>query len=113
MEISKPKNNKDLSLNAFTNQVKKVEKTVNEINKSSNFKNKIFKDSNLTKKLAEAIFNADITVYPKYKLIDAGGTILIETSAGEFKSLGLQHMSEEGVLCNDLETFIKWEDFSK
>jgi hypothetical protein len=92
------------------------EKIFKEVKRDRITTSNIFKStsgSDLTKKLAEAIFNADITVYPKYKLIDAGGTILIETSAGEFKSLGLHHMSEEGVLCDDLETFIKWEDFSK
>ena len=99
-------------MNKFNEQekiFKKVQKAEYNLFKSSSRT----QGSDLTKKLAEAIFNADITIYPKYKLIDAGGTILIETSAGEFKSLGLHHMSEEGVLCNDLETFIKWEDFSK
>jgi hypothetical protein len=102
-------------MNQFNHQekiFKKVQKAEHNLFKNSSSSSRT-QGSDLTKKLAEAIFNADITIYPKYKLIDAGGTILIETSAGEFKSLGLHHMSEEGVLCNDLETFIKWEDFSK
>ena len=105
-------------MNQFNHQekiFKKVQKAEHNLFKSSSSSSSSSRTqgSDLTRKLAEAIFNADITIYPKYKLIDAGGTILIETSAGEFKSLGLHHMSEEGVLCNDLETFIKWEDFSK
>lgn len=51
--------------------------------------------------------------YPTYKLIEGGERILAELSEGKFKSLYIQHMGPDGILCNDeAETFIKWEMFS-
>lgn len=71
------------------------------------------KNSNLSQKLTEAIFNCSLNLYPKYKLVDGGERIMIELAEGKFKSLGLHHISENGVLCDDMETFIEWEKFSK
>lgn len=51
-------------------------------------------------------------IYPKYKLIEGGEKISIEVKKGKFKYLLNHHISEEGVLCDDIETFIKWEQFS-
>lgn len=52
------------------------------------------------------------SIYPKYKLIEGGSRVLAELKEGKFKTLEIHHISEEGVLCNDLETYIKWEMFS-
>ena len=78
--------------------------------------------SNKTSKsteLANAIFKQNIdfsgvsdSIYPKYKLIEAGEIVMIELSKDKFKSFGVHHISDEGILCNDLETYIKWEMFS-
>ena len=69
--------------------------------------------------LANAIFKQNIdfsginsSMYPKYTLVDGGSTILIEVAKNKFKSFGVHHISEEGILCDDLETYIKWELFS-
>lgn len=69
--------------------------------------------------LANAIFKQNIdfsgvsdSIYPKYKLIEAGERVMIELSKDKFKSFGVHHISDEGILCNDLETYIKWEMFS-
>lgn len=51
-------------------------------------------------------------IYPKYKLIDGGERISVEVKEGKFIYMFNHHISEEGVLCDDLETFIKWEMFS-
>lgn len=72
-----------------------------------------------TSELANAIFKQNIdfsgisgSIYPKYKLINAGESVLIEVAKDKFKSFGSHHISEEGILCDDLETFVKWEMFS-
>ena len=72
-----------------------------------------------TAELANAIFKQNIdlsgissSIYPKYKLIDGGQRVLVELSKDKFKGFGVHHISEEGILCDDLETFIKWEMFS-
>ena len=70
-----------------------------------------------TTELANAIFKSNIDLsgintYPKYKLVDGGDTVLIEIVKDKFKSFKPHHISEEGILCDDLETFIKWEMFS-
>lgn len=67
--------------------------------------------------LANAIFKNNIDLskvneYPKYKLIDGGQRVMIEVQKDKFKSFGVHHISEEGILCDDLETYIKWEMFS-
>lgn len=51
-------------------------------------------------------------IYPKYKLVDGGERISIEHKKDIFKYFSTHHISEEGVLCDDIETFIKWEQFS-
>lgn len=59
--------------------------------------------------------NIDISssnIYPKYKLIEGGQRVLIEVVKDKFKGFGVHHVSEEGILCDDLETYIKWEMFS-
>jgi hypothetical protein len=61
----------------------------------------------------ENIFkNVKNSVYPKYKLIDAGERVEIEVTEKKFIILNTHHISEEGLLCDDLETYIKWEMFS-
>ena len=69
--------------------------------------------------LANAIFKQNIdfsgmsgSIYPKYKLVEAGERVIKEISKDKFKSFGVHHISEEGILCDDLETYIKWELFS-
>jgi hypothetical protein len=37
----------------------------------------------------------------------------VELNPDKFKSLKPHHIGPEGILCDDLETFIKWEMFSK
>lgn len=71
------------------------------------------KPSPLVSQLANEMFKlkgADI--YPKYRLINGGENIMIDLSPNKYKRLGVHHMSEEGLLCDDLETFIEWEMFS-
>lgn len=51
--------------------------------------------------------------YPVYKLLDGGDLVLIELQEGKFKKLKPHHIGPDGMLCDDLETFIKWEMFSK
>ena len=53
-----------------------------------------------------------VSAYPKYKLIEGGQRVLIEIVKDKFKGFGVHHISEEGILCDDLETYIKWEMFS-
>lgn len=72
-----------------------------------------------TAELANAIFKQNIdlsgisgSIYPKYKLVNGGDTVFIEIEKDKFKSFGAHHISEEGILCDDLETFVKWEMFS-
>ncbi len=55
----------------------------------------------------------NVVTYPIFKLLDGGNRILIEISKDKFKSLGAHHVGPDGVLCDDLETFIKWDMFSK
>ena len=38
---------------------------------------------------------------------------MIEIAENKFKSLLAHHVSSDGLLCNDMETFIKWEEFSR
>lgn len=52
------------------------------------------------------------TKYPVYKLLDGGDIVLIELSEGKFKKLKPHHIGPDGMLCDDLETFIKWDMFS-
>lgn len=78
--------------------------------------------SNKTSKsteLANAIFKQNIdfsgvsgSIYPKYKLIEGGQRVMMEVQKDKFKSFRVHHISEEGILCDDLETYIKWEMFS-
>ena len=80
------------------------------------------KSSNKTSKsaeLANAIFKQNVdfsgvsgSIYPKYKLIEGGQRVIMEVQKDKFKSFGVHHISEEGILCDDLETYIKWEIFS-
>lgn len=83
------------------------------------------KQTNLTSKttktaeLANAIFKQNIdfsgisdSIYPKYKLVNGGDTVMIELAKDKFKSFGAHHIGPDGVLCDDLETFVKWEMFS-
>lgn len=68
----------------------------------------------MNSELAEKLFNfKKSNTYPRYKLVDGGENVLIELSENKFKSYKVHHIMELGVLCDDLETFIKWEDFSK
>ena len=69
--------------------------------------------------LANSLFKQNIDFsginnsnYPKYTLVSGGTTILKEVSKDKFESFGVHHISEEGILCDDLETYIKWELFS-
>lgn len=67
--------------------------------------------------LANAIFKHNIdlsgvSTYPKYTLVQAGERVMVEVVKDKFKSFGVHHISEEGILCDDLETYIKWELFS-
>ena len=39
--------------------------------------------------------------------------VQIEVVKDKFTSFKIHHISEEGLLCDDLETFIKWEEFSR
>ena len=50
---------------------------------------------------------------PRYILHNVGelGTVTENLSNGECKSRKVYHMGESGVLCEDLETFISWEQF--
>ena len=72
-----------------------------------------------TAELANAIFKQNIdfsgisdSIYPKYKLVNGGDTVMIELAKDKFKSLASHHIGPDGVLCDDLETFVKWEMFS-
>lgn len=51
-------------------------------------------------------------VYPKYKLVDGGTTVQIEVKKDRSISYKIHHIGPDGVLCDDLETFVKWEMFS-
>ena len=67
--------------------------------------------------LANAIFKQNIdlsrgSTYPKYTLVQAGERVMVEVVKDKFESFGVHHISEEGILCDDLETYIKWELFS-
>ena len=67
--------------------------------------------------LANQLFKQNIDIssvvtYPKYKLVDGGERVMIELAKDKFKGFGVHHISEEGILCDDLETYIKWEMFS-
>ena len=75
--------------------------------------------SKSTADLANTLFKQNIdfsginsSMYPKYTLVDGGSTILIEVVKNKFKSFNVHHISEEGILCDDLETYIKWGMFS-
>lgn len=72
-----------------------------------------------TADLSNSLFKQNIdfsginnSIYPKYTLVDGGVTILKEVSKDKFESFNVHHISEEGILCDDLETYIKWEMFS-
>ena len=72
-----------------------------------------------TAELANAIFKQNIdlsgissSIYPKYRLVQGGEMVQIELVKDKFKGYGVHHISGEGILCDDLETFIKWEMFS-
>lgn len=54
-----------------------------------------------------------IAIYPNYKLVDGGNRVLVELSKDKFKSFSPHHVGPDGVLCDDLETFITWDRFSK
>lgn len=51
-------------------------------------------------------------IYPKYRLTNGGEVVVIDLDDKKSKSFGVHHISEEGILCDDLDTFIKWEMFS-
>jgi hypothetical protein len=55
----------------------------------------------------------NIKTYPVYRLVEGGERIIVELNPDKFKSLKPHHIGPEGILCDDLETFIKWEMFSK
>jgi hypothetical protein len=73
-----------------------------------------------TTELTNAIFKQSIdlsgisdSIYPKYKLINGGEVIQVQLNSDKYKSLYIQHIGPDGILCNDeAETFIKWEMFS-
>jgi len=67
---------------------------------------------NLENVFKQNIDLSGLNVYPKYRLVQAGERVLIEVVKDKFKSFGVHHVSEEGILCDDLETYIKWEMFS-
>lgn len=67
--------------------------------------------NNLIDVLTKEIFKLEES-YPVYRLIDGGERISVELEKDKFKFFIAQHMGPDGVLCNDLETFIKWEMFS-
>ena len=67
---------------------------------------------NLENVFKQNINLAELNVYPKYKLVDGGERVMIEVVKDKFKSFGVHHISEEGILCDDLKTYIKWEMFS-
>lgn len=71
------------------------------------------KTSTLVSQLSNELFKlkGDI-IYPKYRLTNGGEVVVIDLDDNKSKSFGVHHMSEEGLLCDDLETFIKWEMFS-
>ena len=70
--------------------------------------------SYLVQKLTEELFNCfEKTDYPKYRLVEGGQSVMIEIAENKFKPLSTHHISSEGLLCNDMETFIKWEEFSR
>lgn len=50
--------------------------------------------------------------YPIYRLLEGGDLVLIETHESKFKKLKPHHIGPDGMLCDDLETFIKWDMFS-
>lgn len=77
------------------------------------------KKTTSTADLANSLFKQNIdfssindSIYPKYSLVDGGSTILKEVTKDKFESFSVHHISEEGILCDDLETYIKWEMFS-
>lgn len=75
------------------------------------------KNNQRSMELANQLFKQSIDLtgvvtYPKYRLVDGGETVMIELAKDKFKSLKMHHMSEEGILCDDMETYIKWEMFS-
>lgn len=72
-----------------------------------------------TADLANSLFKQNIdfskinnSIYPKYTLVSGGTTVLKEVSRDKFESFSVHHISEEGILCDDLETYIKWEMFT-
>ena len=70
--------------------------------------------SYLVQKLTKELFNDCFkNNYPKYRLVDGGQSVMIEIAENKFKSLLTHHVSSDGLLCNDMETFIKWEEFSR
>ena len=71
------------------------------------------KTSPLVNQLATELFKLKgENIYPKYRLINGGEVVVIDLDASKSKSFGVHHISEEGLLCDDLETFIEWEMFS-
>lgn len=46
----------------------------------------------------------------KYSLIEGGKYVLINNN-GKYKKLGVHNLGPNGVLCDDLETFVEWEQF--
>ena len=70
--------------------------------------------SYLVQKLTKELFNCfEKTDYPKYRLVEGGQSVMIEIAENKFETLLTHHISSDGVLCNDMETFIKWEEFSR
>lgn len=55
----------------------------------------------------------EIKTYPIYKLVNGGETIHQTNKDGSMKEYKVHHISETGIMCDDLETFIEWEKFSK
>ncbi len=71
------------------------------------------KESPLVNQLATELFKLKgENVYPKYRLINSGEVVVIDLDDIKSKSFGVHHISEEGLLCDDLETFIEWKMFS-
>jgi hypothetical protein len=56
-------------------------------------------------------------IEPKFQLVNGGSNMIInlgkdESNETKYKMLGIHNMSPIGILCDDLETFVKWEQLN-
>lgn len=59
--------------------------------------------------LPESLKEVAAKAEPKYRIYN--DNIFIRIGEDKYKSLGIHNINEQGILCNDLETFITWDEF--